>query len=354
MNNKIFFNENPYSLDDIKKSNLFIKILSNLNIKHFRRSKEYKKIFIHFRYNIKKITTLNELPFLPIKLFKNFDLLSVKKNYIVKIMHSSGTSGKRSKIFLDKKNSLDQIEALKKIFQFNFGNVRLPMIILSTNNMNKRNSIFDAKNAAYLGFSMFGKDHFFLLNDKGEIDYEGLNKFLKKYKNTKILIFGFTSDVYQQMLNKIETSKIKFKLNNSIILHGGGWKKLENKKISKKLFKEKLKEKFSISNVYNYYGLIEQTGSIFFECKCGFFISTNFSEVIIRDKNLNVITNYRKEGLIQLISVLPSSYPGHNILTEDVGKLIPRSKCSCNINGKRFVVKGRAQKAEIRGCSDAI
>ena len=354
MNRKIFFNENPYSISSTEKSKLFLATLNDLNYKHFNGCNEHKKILNFFNYKKTKNNLINRLPYLPIKLFKKYDLLSTKKQKIIKIMHSSGTSGQRSKIFLDKKNSLDQIQALKNIFQYNFGKERFPMIILSKKNLSNRSNIFDAKNAAYLGFSMFGKDYFFLINDDGEINYENLNKFLERHKYSRILIFGFTSDIFEYLINKINVKKIKFKLNKSIILHGGGWKKLENKKISKKVFKNKLKKKFSISKVYNYYGLIEQTGSIFLECNCGYFVTTNFSDVIIRDKRLNEIIKYGKKGLIQLISILPTSYPGHNILTEDIGEIVLASKCKCNINGKRFLVHGRAAKAEIRGCSDAV
>ena len=98
-------------------------------------------------------------------------------------------------------------------------------------------------------------------------------------------------------------------------------KKLENKGVSNNIFKRKIKKKLNINRIYNYYGLIEQTGSIFFECDNGYFVSSIFSDVIVRDKNFNVLPDNQK-GLIQLMSVLPTSYPGHNIITEDIGKIL--------------------------------
>ena len=77
-----------------------------------------------------------------------------------------------------------------------------------------------------------------------------------------------------------------------------------------------------LKKIHNYYGLVEQTGSIFFDCeKCGCFITSIFSEVIIRDNNFKVAKD-GESGIIQLLSVLPTSYPGHNILTEDEGKIV--------------------------------
>ena len=41
-------------------------------------------------------------------------------------------------------------------------------------------------------------------------------------------------------------------------------------KVSNEIFEKKIKKNLKINHVINYYGLIEQTGSIFFECsKCG-------------------------------------------------------------------------------------
>ena len=76
-----------------------------------------------------------------------------------------------------------------------------------------------------------------------------------------------------------------------------------------------------------------------------------FSDILIRDHNFNVLKKNEK-GLIQLFSVLPTSYPGHNILTEDIGELIGEDDCKCGLKGKYFLVHGRSEKSEIWGCSD--
>ena len=111
-------------------------------------------------------------------------------------------------------------------------------------------------------------------------------------------------------------------------------------------------KKLKIKKIYNYYGLIEQTGSIFIESPiCGYFHTTAYSDIIIRDEKFNVLKKNQK-GLIQLISSIPTSYPGHNILTEDLGEIIGEDDCKCGLKGKYFKVYGRIEKAEIRGCSN--
>ena len=94
--------------------------------------------------------------------------------------------------------------------------------------------------------------------------------------------------------------------------------------------------------------MVEQTGSIFIECsKCGCFVTSIFSDILIRDKHFNILSNGKK-GIIQLFSLLPTSYPGHSILTEDIGEIVD-NKCDCSNQGTRFVVHGRIEKSETTG-----
>jgi len=274
------------------------------------------------------------------------------KSKIVKILKSSGTSGKQSNIFLDKNNAKNQSLTLKRLFEDNFGKNRFPMLIIESRPTRK--DFYSASYAAILGFSIFGRNHTYALNDNGSINYSSINNFLKENLNEKKFIFGFTSKIYETLIKKLEITKLKYKFKNSFILHGGGWKKLENLNISNKNFKELIKKKFNILDIRNYYGLVEQTGSIFFECmENNHFHCSNYSEIFIRNKNLE-ITNEGLQGIVQLLSVLPTSYPGHNILTEDVGVILGEDDCSCGKKGKYFQILGRVKSAELRGCSDAI
>ena len=137
------------------------------------------------------------------------------------------------------------------------------------------------------------------------------------------------------------------------MLHGGGWKKLEKWKIKNKKFKNLLTKKFKLKKIYNYYGMVEQAGSIFLECEFGFFHSSIFSEIIIRDNNLK-LSPIKQNGLIQVLSLLPLSYPGHNILTDDVGVIKGEDNCGCKKLGKYFQIKKRVDKSDLRGCSDTF
>ena len=346
-------NQNAYSLSAISKHKFFLKYLNFLTSFHYKKSNLYKKYLKGIQYDLKRIKDLSDIPLLPVRLFKEFDFLSIKKKEIFKILLSSGTtSNNLSKIYIDKKNALNQIKVLQKIFNNIIGNTRLPMLVIDKKVSNIDRTSFNASVAAMNGFSIFASEIVYLLNHENKIDYKVLNNFLKKNHKKKFLIFGFTFNIYNNLVQKINVSKIILKnFSNAILIHGGGWKKIEEKKISRNKFNLELNQKLGIKNVRNYYGLIEQIGSIYFDCKCGYFIASNYSDIIIRDENLNVSKNGSK-GLVQLLSLLPTSYPGHSILTEDIGEIVNDSKCKCYGNGTRFIIHGRLKNAELRGCSN--
>ena len=343
----------PFSVNNNKKNKIVKDQIKLLTLHHYKFCEKYKKIIRNLKFKIRNNNRLEDFPMLPVRLFKKFDFMSVSENKIVKKLVSSGTSGQElSKIYLDKKNSNNQVKVLGKIISTILGRKRLPMLIIDQNPEILDRSTFNARAAAIYGFSIFGTNHCYLLDKENKIDYKALNNFLEKFSRSKFFVFGFTSFVYENLIKKLSTNLLKTNLKNAVLLHGGGWKKLEKLKISNEQFKRQLFKKIKLKNIYNYYGLVEQTGSIFIECnKCGYFITSVFSDIFIRDKKFNVVKNGKK-GLIQLLSLLPTSYPGHNILTEDIGEIINEENCKCRLKGKHFLVHGRAKEAEVRGCSD--
>ncbi len=341
----INLNKNPYILTKDKKSSYILKSQKKLIFHHNSNSKEYKKI-VNIK-NISKIKELNNLPFVSINLFKELNLSSIKKKYQFKILTSSGTSGKLSTITLDKQTASFQKEALITITKNFLGKDRMPMLVVDNEEILKNKKSFSARAAAILGFSIFGSDRHFVLDNKFEINYKKLNDFLLKYKNQNILIFGFTYLIWKYL---IKDNNIKIN-NKCIILHGGGWKRMQDISVGNHSFKKELNKKININKIINYYGMVEQVGSIFMECENGFFHCSDFSDIIIRDVNFNPLP-FGNKGIIQMLSILPHSYPGHNILTEDLGVIHGEDDCKCGRRGKYFSVLGRIPNSEIRGCSD--
>ena len=122
--------------------------------------------------------------------------------------------------------------------------------------------------------------------------------------------------------------------------------------VSREEFKERLREACGIQRVHDYYGMVEQTGCIYMECECGHLHASTYSDVIMRRMEDFAPCGVGEKGVIQVLSMIPTSYPGHSILTEDEGILLGEDDCPCGRKGKYFEVTGRIRNAEVRGCSD--
>ncbi|MPM73027.1 hypothetical protein SDC9_120003 [bioreactor metagenome] len=90
------------------------------------------------------------------------------------------------------------------------------------------------------------------------------------------------------------------------------------------------------------------------ECDRGHLHCSSFSQVVIRRAADFSVCPPGEEGIVQVLSVLPRSYPGHSLLTEDKGVLLGEDDCPCGRKGRYFKVLGRLPGAELRGCSDVI
>ena len=109
-------NLKPYSLKKSEKNALYNEAINYLTNYHYGNCLQYKKILDLFGFNPKLYSCTTDIPFLPVRLFKDYDLLSIDKSKIIKTMSSSGTSGQSvSKIFLDKVAAINQTKVLTKI-----------------------------------------------------------------------------------------------------------------------------------------------------------------------------------------------------------------------------------------------
>jgi phenylacetate-coenzyme A ligase PaaK-like adenylate-forming protein len=343
----------PFALNAITKRSLHSEALSNLTRHHYEHSPEFQRIATLFGYSPSTHQAIEDLPFLPVRLFKEFELLSVPRSAIIKTMTSSGTSGQAvSKIFLDRTTATNQTKVLVKIVSSFTGAKRLPLLIVDSPSVIKDRNLFSARGAAILGFSMLGCDPTYLLDDNYQIDFFRLDAFLDKHAGSKILLFGFTFMVWQYLCQALESMGRRVQLDGGILLHGGGWKKLTSLAVDNQTFKARIADVCGICDVCDYYGMVEQTGSIFLECGAGVLHASIFSEIIVRDSVTFAPLGPRQTGLLQVLSLLPTSYPGHSLLTEDLGEILGEDDCACGRKGKYFAVHGRVVNAEARGCSD--
>ncbi|WP_435230938.1 hypothetical protein ACMAZE_03635 [Pseudopelagicola sp. nBUS_20] len=339
-----------YKMENV---DMLVKELSELTHYHKNNCNLYSYYVSTFFKNLNSTEDLKQIPYLPVRAFKEFELKSIKNNEVFKIMTSSGTSGQFSKIFLDKSTAQLQSKTLVRIFADTFGNGRYPMLIIDSEMTVRNRQTFSARTAAINGFSMFSRKRCFALNSEFKIDFDAIAKFLCEHKGQRIFVFGFTFLIWKNFIQEIRTAKRNIDLENAFILHGGGWKKLQEQSVSNDRFKDTILETTGCSNVRNYYGMVEQTGTIFMECEYGRLHACSASGALTRSRRDFSVLPDGHEGIIQIFSTIQRSYPGHSLLTEDVGSTTCNHDCPCGQKGAVVSISGRLQKAEVRGCSDA-
>lgn len=346
----------PYSLRREEKHALLTRRLLELTEHHRENCPEYRQMLDSVGYDREQVSGYEDLPFLPVRLFKELRLKSVPEEDVVKTMTSSGTTGQAvSRIYLDRTTSSNQQKTMVKIVSDFLGASRLPMIILDCPSVVKDRAMFSARGAGILGFSIFGARKIYALDDDMKLDVDALSTFLEKFHGQDILLFGFTFMVWQHFykeLVRLKEQGITFDLSRGILIHGGGWKKLTSEAVSPQEFHDRLQSVCGIDRVHDYYGMVEQTGCIYMQCECGHLHASIFSDVIMRRPIDFGVCEVGEPGIIQVLSSIPESYPGHSLLTEDEGVLIGEDDCPCGRKGKYFKINGRLKNAEIRGCSD--
>lgn len=344
----------PYDLSKNEKETHLLQKLNELTAWHMTHCEAYRQMMQKSQLQI-EAKQLEDVPYFPVQLFKLMNLYSVPKEEVFKVLTSSGTTGQQvSKIYLDKETAMLQTKTLVDVMRPLLDTKRLPMIILDTKSVLKNRKSFSARGAGILGFANFGRKHFYALNDDMTLDIKGLQAYLEEYAGQRILLFGFTFMIWKYVYYEMIKQGITLDFGDSILIHGGGWKKLKDEAVDQKTFNQLLKEQLGIREIHNYYGMVEQVGSIFVECSEGYLHAPSYADIIVRDKITFEPLLNGQEGLIQVLSELPKSYPGHSLLTEDIGTIHGEDNCTCGWKGKYFTVAGRIPKAEVRGCSDTF
>ena len=339
-----------FTLDKAQKEKRLIPVLNTLHQLHLANCSEYHRIFAHSAHVYAQV---DAFPYVAVRLFKQLKLSSIKNEDVFRVLNSSGTTGQSpAQIFLDKATSARQSKTLVNVMQSFIGKQRLPMLIIDSEGVAKGSSGFSARTAGIQGMAFFGRKPAYALHEDMQPNWSVIDAFFEQHQNTPVLIFGFTFMVWQHFIQALQQSGRTYHADNAILVHSGGWKKLESQKVDNQSFKQVCAERLGKIKVHNFYGMAEQVGSVFVECESGYLHAPNMADIIVRNPYDLSVQTHGDEGLIQVLSAIPSSYPGFSILTEDRGRILGEDDCSCGRKGKYFEVLGRLPKVEVRGCSD--
>jgi hypothetical protein len=190
------------------------------------------------------------------------------------------------------------------------------------------------------------------------LNQEKLDRLLEEAQEggDPLMLFGFTFILYAHVVRPLLEAGRSYRLPGAKILHIGGWKKLESQKVTPEKLVEDCRRVFGVhpGDVVDLYGFTEQAGLLYPTCPEGRRHVPVWGQVIARDPVSLEPLEPGREGLLQFITPIQTSYPGHSVLTEDVGLVLGEDDCPCGRPGRTFKVVGRAPQSEVRGCGDIM
>lgn len=342
-----------FGLSQREREASLVPVMQALTAHHREACVEYRRIVDAMFPAGEPIVELAQVPFLPVGIFKQRRLRSIPAVEVFKTITSSGTTGQvPSRVDVDRRTANRQTRALTHILRSVLGEGRRPMLIVDSDAIVEGADSRSARAAGVVGLMPMGRKHTFLLDADMQPVEDRLVRFLAEHAGERLLIFGFTFMVWKYLVEEFRGRDLD--LSRATLLHSGGWKHLEHERVDNSRFRATLGEAFGLTDIVNFYGMAEQVGSVFIEGPDQLLHPSTFAEVIIRDPVTLEVQPDGTPGLVQVLSVVPTSYPGHSILTEDLGVIDTVDDERTGMGGKAFRVLGRIPRSELRGCSDTF
>lgn len=325
-----------------------------------QRHAGYKNYIQHWPEDYRSATRVANLPFLPVGMLKaNPPLSFVDRDEIKRTLTSSATTSQvPSRVVLDSPTARRMTKGIVSIVRDFIGPARRPYLVVDTPGFLGSGNELGARGAAIQGLQPFANEttHCLRLTEQGDsiLDRDRLREFARDRHDTEILAYGFTFILWNQLVKPLAAEGICLNLPKARILHSGGWKRLQSQAVEKKVFNEQLAQVFGCSpdRITDFYGMAESVGVIYPDCLEGNKHGPAFGDVIVRNPLTAEPVAAGERGIVQVCSILPTSFPGHLLLTEDMAQVLAYDGCPCGRRGISFRFAGRIPKAEVRGCGN--
>jgi len=301
-----------------------------------------------------------DLPYLPVTSFKTDPPLAlVGTEKIVRTLSSSATTGQTpSRVALDAETSMRMVKGVASILRSFIGPTRRPYLVIDAPETLAARTEIGARGAAIQALRPFASEIVCCLRvgvtGDLELEEQVLNESASRWRGQEVLIYGFTYVVWKHLVTPLLAKGVTLRMPMIRLLHSGGWKRLQDEAVTRDTFNAGVAELFGCreEHVIDFYGMVENVGIIYPDCEYGNKHVPAFGDVIIRDPLTLLPVAEGQEGLVQVCSVLPTSFPGFLVLTDDIARVVCYDGCPCGRRGTCFRFVKRVPKAEVRGCGN--
>jgi len=288
----------------------------------------YKRFLQELGINTNQIKKVEEIPFLPIQMFKNHNVMS--GNWVPEIsFSSSGTTGTKASLHGVRNLDFYRNHSLSIFRRFYGDPAQFHVMALLPSYLERSNS-----SLVYMVDQLIkGSDSeysAFYLDDTITM-IENIKK--AKLTNKKVFLIG----VSFALLHLAENQELD--LEGALVMETGGMKGRRKELIRDELH-NKLKKAFNVSFIHSEYGMTELMSQAYAK-EDGIFLTDNNLKVFFRD--LNDPFDFAKDARQGGINVIDLG--NYNtcafIETQDIGRQL----------GEGFEVLGRFDNSEVRGCN---
>jgi hypothetical protein len=359
------FGEPTFGLDHERRRALLLAAMQEAYRHHFENCEIYARFCRRRGLDVKTVfERLEDFPYLPTQAFKEFGdaLCSTTSNRIHTRLQSSATSGHASTVLIDAETARRQVQALTSVIAATLGPKRRPFIICDVDPASGAPGALGARSAAVRGFLNLARESNYVLRADNvgglEVMRDKLLEVMERLRSLQepFAVFGFTYVLFADVMKPLLSAPSSPPTEASLI-HIGGWKKLEDQRVSRDEFEQAAHHVFGVESnrIFDFYGFTEQMGVVYPAIGREDRIAPAFAEVIVRDPATHAPLPPGHEGLLQFLTPLPHSYPGISVITDDVGMILEDFNARADgLVGTRFRVTGRAKNAEVRGCGDVM
>ena len=285
----------------------------------------YNQYLKLLKTDVESISSLAEIPFLPIQFFKTHSIIAKGKKPAIRFS-SSGTTGMERSQHLVADLSLYEY-SFRTAFELFYGDIeKYRFIALLPSYLEREGSSLIYMCQDFIKRTKHPQSGFYLNN------FDELSEIIKEDKPT--ILLGVTYAL-------LDLAKLgPFQLNNTIIMETGGMKG-KRKEMLKDELHQTLSNAYGVDLIHSEYGMTELLSQAYSKGN-GRFSTPHWMRVFSRDiEDPFSLTNNGKTGGLNIID-LANIHSCAFIATQDLGRVY---------TDQTFEVLGRFEQSDIRGCN---